>query len=198
MICSRVQWLHLGEKPSQFFCGIEKKNFLDKTIRKITLENGVIVTDQNQILDKVKEFYAKLFKNKDSVLSDTPLSEIVKDHQIKRLTKIQAQKLEGEITLSELAQALKTMKNNKTPGIDGFPSEFFKVFWCKLKFIIFRAFNLYYQKSILSVTLRQSIINCIPKGDKPRQFLKNWRPISLCAFYTSYYLLYLQIDLKAF
>ena len=41
---------------------------------------------------------------------------------------IQAQKLVGEITLSELAQALKTMKNNKTPGIDGFPSEFFKVF----------------------------------------------------------------------
>ena len=145
---------------------------MDKTIRKITLENGVIVTDQNQILDKVKEFYAKLFKNNDSVLSDTPLSEIVKDHQINRLTKIQAQKLEGEITLSELAQALKTMKNNKTPGIDGFPSEFFKVFWCKLKIIIFRAFNLCYQKGILSVTLRQSIINCIPKGDKPRQFLK--------------------------
>ena len=30
----------------------------------------------------------------------------------------------------------------------------------------------------------QSIINCIPKGDKPRQFLKNWRPISLlCVLY---------------
>ena len=152
---------------------------MDNTIRKITLENGDIVTDQNQILDKVKEFYAKLFKNKDSVLSDIPLSKIVKDHQINRLTKIQAEKLEGEITLSELTEALKTIKNNKTPGIDGFPSEFFNVFWCKLKFIIFKTFNLYYQKGILSVTLGQSIINCIPKGDKPRQFLKNWRPISL-------------------
>ena len=184
IIRSRVQWLHLGEKPSKFFCGLEKIFFLEKTIRKITLENGDIVTDQNQILDKVKEFYAKLFKSKDSVLSDTPLSEIVKDHQIDKLTKIQAQKSEGEKTLSELAQALKTMKNNKTPGIDGFPSEFLKVYWCKLKFIIFRTFNLLYQKGILSVTLCQSIINCIPKGDKPRQFLKNWRPISLlCVLY---------------
>ena len=60
MIHFRVQWLHLGEKPSQFFCGLEKKNFLDKTIRKITLENGVIVTDQNQILDKVKEFLCQI------------------------------------------------------------------------------------------------------------------------------------------
>lgn len=23
------------------------------------------------------------------------------------------------------------------------------------------------------------MINCIPKGDKPKQYLKNWRPISL-------------------
>ena len=64
------------------------------------------------------------------------------------------------------------MKNNKTPGMDGFPAEFFKVFWNKLKNLILRAFNLYYQKGKLSVTLRQSVISCIPKGDKPRQYLK--------------------------
>ena len=32
--------------------------------------------------------------------------------------------------------------------------------------------------------MRQSIINYIPKGDKPRQFLKTWCPISLlCVLY---------------
>ena len=37
---------------------------------------------------------------------------------------------------------------------------------------------------MLSTTLRQSVINCIPKGDKPRHYLKNWRPISLlCVLY---------------
>ena len=29
------------------------------------------------------------------------------------------------------------------------------------------------------MTLRQCIISCLPKGDKPREHLKNWRPISL-------------------
>ena len=58
------------------------------------------------------------------------------------------------------------------------------MFWCKLKSLILKAFNLSYQKKTLSVTLGQSIINCIPKGDKPRHFLKNWRPISLlCVLY---------------
>ena len=31
----------------------------------------------------------------------------------------------------------------------------------------------------MSISLRQCIISCLPKGDKPRQFLKNWRPILL-------------------
>ena len=31
----------------------------------------------------------------------------------------------------------------------------------------------------MSVSLRQCIITCLPKGNKPRQNLKNWRPISL-------------------
>lgn len=31
----------------------------------------------------------------------------------------------------------------------------------------------------MSITQRQGIITCIPKGDKPRQYLKNWRPITL-------------------
>ena len=71
------------------------------------------------------------------------------------------------------------MKNNKTPGIDGFPAEFLKMFWCKLKSLITRALNHCYRKGELSVRLRHAIINCIPKGNKTRIFLKNWRPISL-------------------
>ena len=157
---------------------------MHKTVQKICLDNGEVVTDQKNILHNIKEYYATLFKNKDSELSNINFSEIIESHHLKRLTQLQAQSLEGLVTLSELGIALKGMKNNKTPGIDGFPSEFFKVFWCKLKFLILRAFNLSYNKGLLSVTLRQSIINCIPKGDKPRQYLKNWRPISLlCVLY---------------
>ena len=36
-----------------------------------------------------------------------------------------------------------------------------------------------YKLGILSVTQREGLITCLPKGDKPRQFLKNWRPITL-------------------
>ena len=36
-----------------------------------------------------------------------------------------------------------------------------------------------YKTDSLSVTQKQGIITCIPKPNKSRHFLKNWRPISL-------------------
>ena len=71
------------------------------------------------------------------------------------------------------------MKNSESPGIDGFPAEFYKVFWSKLKAIILQAHNSGYEIGEISDALKQCIISCIPKGNKPRNLLKNWRPISL-------------------
>ena len=146
---------------------------------KICLENGETITNQTDILNQVKDYYGNLFKSQDSILEDVKFDEILNQDFVKKLTGNQAQQLEGPLVLSELSNTLKNMKNNKTPGIDGFPAEFFKVFWGQLKFMILRVANFYFHKGKFSVTMRQSIINCIPKGDKSRQFLKNWRPIFL-------------------
>ena len=71
------------------------------------------------------------------------------------------------------------MKNGKTPGIHGFPAEFFKVFWSKLKYFIQNAINFSSKHGELSLTLRQCIISCLPKGNKDHAILKDWCPISL-------------------
>ena len=42
-----------------------------------------------------------------------------------------------------------------------------------------RAINDGFDKGEMSPTQKEGIIICIPKGDKPREYLKNWRPISL-------------------
>ena len=88
------------------------------------------------------------------------------------------------MSTEELSLVLKKMKHNKTLGIDGFTSEFFKVFWARLKYFVLNAINECYNKGVLSTTLRQSLIICLPKGNKDRRLLKNWRPISLlCVVY---------------
>ena len=83
-----------------------------------------------------------------------------------------------------MSLVLKKSKNNKSPGIDGISAEFLKVFWGKLKILVTNAINACYLKGELSETLPKSIIICLPKENKDRKFIKNWRPISLlCVIY---------------
>ena len=179
IVRSRVQWLQHGEKPSKLFCSLENKHFTEKTARSIKKENGSILTYQSPILDEIKTFYQTLFDSRDCDLQNVNLKEYLANYNINKLTEIQSKLLEGKLTVHELGQALKNMKNGKTPGIDGFPAEFLKVFWSKLKFIIQRAINSSYDNNELPLTSRQCIISCLPKGNKDRTVLKNWQPISL-------------------
>ena len=57
--------------------------------------------------------------------------------------------------------------------------QFFEFFYSDLKVFIKNAINEGYSDGKLSITQRQGLITCIPKWDKPKQFLKNWRPITL-------------------
>ena len=68
---------------------------------------------------------------------------------------------------------------NKTPGSDGLPAEFYKVFWNDIADFFLKSINQAYHAGQLSVTQRRGIIKLIPKKDVEPYFIKNWRPISL-------------------
>ena len=138
-IRSRVQWLHEGERPTKYFCSLEHQNFITKTIKKVKTKDGTIITDQKVILAEVKSFYSQLFQNQDNKINEVDLKDLLKGIESRKLTGLQAKALEGELKLEELTKTLKNMQNNKTPGIDGFPAEFFKVFWTKLGKWVLRA-----------------------------------------------------------
>ena len=71
------------------------------------------------------------------------------------------------------------MKNEKSPGNSGFTVEFYKIFWADIGYFLIRSLNKGFEKGQLSITQKQGVITCIPKGDKDKLLLKNWRPISL-------------------
>ena len=76
MVRAHLQWLDQGEKPTSFFCKLETKNYVDKTIKRIQTPDGSIITEQSKILQKVQEFYSKLFDNKDNSLKSMATSKI--------------------------------------------------------------------------------------------------------------------------
>ena len=177
MLRSRCRYEDLGEKPSGYFLNLENRNFMDKVITKLVDTNGEEYNNSTDILNLQKKYYHDLYKDEINI-DDVPINDLIGENSCK-LNNEESNSLEGEVTYEELANALKNMKNSKSPGMDGFTAEFFKFFWVDLGKFILRSVNFAYKNDSLSVTQNQGIITCIPKPNKPRQFLKNWRPISL-------------------
>ena len=100
-------------------------------------------------------------------------------YQIPKLGDAENSLLEGPITYEELLFCLKKSANNTSPGFDGFTYEFFKFFWKDLGHFLVRAINVCFNQGKLTESLRRGVITCLPKGNKDKQYLKNWRPISL-------------------
>ena len=177
MLRSRVRYEELGEKPTKYFFNLENRQFTNKVMNKIIDENGDEYTKTKDVLNCQKRFYENLY-NDINKIDDTHISNVLGENETK-LSDQEAENLEGEITLTELAQALKNMKNDKSPGLDGFTAEFFKFFWIDIGVFVLRSLNMGYRTGNLSVTQKQGVITCLPKPNKNRHFLKNWRPISL-------------------
>jgi len=173
---ARAQFYEEGEKPSQFFLNLEKKNFLNKLISRLVVEDTVI-EEPSDILKAQKEYYQNLYSCK--ITEENIDSKFfLQEDNIRNLTAGQRDSCEGKITDIEVRNVIKGMKNGKTPGTDGFPVEFFKVFWLDIKEYLLDSLNSSIDKGEMSITQKQGIITCIPKSGN-REHMKNWRPITL-------------------
>ena len=64
------------------------------------------------------------------------------------------------------------MKNEKSPGLDGYTVDVFKFFWIDIGVFVLGSINYGYKTGLLSVTQKQCIITCLPKPNKCRYKLK--------------------------
>ena len=178
MVRSKAKWVDEGEKPTKYFCNLEKRNFTNKIIQRVEKDNGKVITTQHEILEEICKYYEYLYENK-TLLGNREWEKDELFENVPKLTLEENINLEGEITYQEATNTIKKMKNNTSPGSDGFTTEFYKFFWKDLGIFVIRALNCGFKKGELSSTQKQGIITCLPKPDKPKQFLKNWRPITL-------------------
>ena len=89
---------------------------------RLTLNNGEEIYEAKDIIKEVKMFYERFYSERQ--LEDCEISDLVEE--IPTLTVQEKTSLEEEITLDDASVALKNMKNNKSPGCDGFTVEFLK------------------------------------------------------------------------
>ena len=68
-----------------------------------------------------------MYKKNDNILN-LNLDDILQPYNVPKLDEPAAELLEGPIKDTEIIEVLKNMKNNKSPGSDGYTAEFFKNF----------------------------------------------------------------------
>ena len=121
---SKIIWAEQNEKNSAYFLNLEKRNYVNKHITQLNI-NGTIIKKPQEILEQEKIFYENLYKEKTSYNSSS-VDNLLQSLPIPTINEEQKQFCELKISPKECAEALKTFKNNKSPGIDGIPADFYK------------------------------------------------------------------------
>ena len=155
-----------------------------KYISNLTIEKNnreVSTTNQKEIELEIKKYYEKLYSNQDQNLSTESISDFIDKNQasFQKLSDKDKIDLNADVTIEELGEALRSSKNTSSPGTSGLTYSFYKCFWLDLKYLIFRSYKYSFQIGKLPETLSKGVITLLPKGNKPRNKLENWRPITL-------------------
>ena len=95
LLRSKANWHENGEKCSQYFCKLEKKKLIKKTITELIDDAGHHISDQSKILLQQHDFYKTLYSTTNLDCND----ESFFNHNIK-LTEEQKYLCEGNITFT--------------------------------------------------------------------------------------------------
>ena len=177
-IRSRAKWIDEGEKPTRYFCNLENRNFVSKRMTSLVNDQGIELTTPCGIKSEVNSFYQNLYKSREHLIQNVDLHERLND-TTPTLSDEQAYSLEGPISFEEASNTLKKMQNGKSPGSTGFTTEFFKIFWKDIGYFVVNSLNFGFLNGEFSTTQKEGVITCIPKPNKSKKYIKNWRPISL-------------------
>lgn len=180
MLRSRTKWLTQGERPTSYFLNMEKRNYNEKTISAIFNAEEVLLTRQEDILEFEKEHFqeqhsrlpeARIDLNVHPDPFSTPSASTVDDLDRAVLNDI--------LSLEELEKSARSMQTGKSPGCDGIPIEFYKLFWDLVGPLLLSCFTLATEKGILTADQRRAVVTLIPKKHRDKRYINNWRPISV-------------------
>ena len=176
---SRVKWVEDGERSTSYFLGLEKKRQSNNCITSLKDVNGLSQSADKDILTVASSFYSDLYTSCQT--SDHSINEYldsINKEKVNKLTEAEAELCEGLVSLHECTEALGNMKLNKSPGLDGLSTEFYKKFWFLLGPLLVEVFNESFNNGKLPESQRQCVMTLLFKKED-REEISNYRPISL-------------------
>merc|ERR1711954_420389 len=97
--------------------------------------------DQTTVHNHIFSFYNSLFSRKPCNDKFSDLQQFMDGIDLEKITQEEKTALERPITKTEIANFIKSMSNDKAPGITGITPAFYKVFWSKISDLVTEAIN---------------------------------------------------------
>lgn len=174
---TKQKYFELGDKPHKILARQLRKQEQDRTIHKIINNKGEILTNPKDINNQFLQFYKKLYATQN--IDYDCMKGFLDNCTFPNLEEEELAQLNSEITIEEIKKAIASTKNNKAPGPDGIPSEFYKKFSEILCPYLHKTFTQALVNKVLPPTLTEATITVIYKKGRNAEEVGSYRPISL-------------------
>jgi hypothetical protein len=141
-------------------------------IYKLENDQGVMIGDEH-IKSHITQYYKGLFGSREVSGISLEESQI---SDIPQVSQEENEILTREFTESEVREAMFQMEHNKAPGPEGFPVEFYQVFWEVIKDDLLALFSEFHREDLNLFSLNFGIISLIPKVPYATK-IQQYRPI---------------------
>ena len=167
-----------GEKIGRVLAHQLRQRTANQIIPAINEKQGLKTTDSLKINSCFQNFYQSLYT---SDLSTTPSAteDFLSSLRVPSMDPNIADTLEKDLSTLEIISAIRSMQSGKSPGPDGYPTDFFKEFSDQLPPLLLSVFEESLSLKTLPVIMRQAVILVIFKKGKNPLECNSFRPISL-------------------
>lgn len=175
---SNVRWGSKGDLNTSFFHKSVKANLARNVIHFLTDPDNRRVFDSQSMKDMVVRFYTYLQGRSNPVVVPYGIDHIQEIHPY-RFASSGTEELTKIPSADEIKSILFNLPKSKSPGPDGFSSEFFISSWELVGQDLINAVRHFFLTSEMPRQVNATVISPIPKVNGASS-LTDFRPVSLC------------------
>uniref|UniRef100_A0A8D2J4S8 Reverse transcriptase domain-containing protein n=1 Tax=Varanus komodoensis TaxID=61221 RepID=A0A8D2J4S8_VARKO len=177
MKLTKQNFFENANKPGRWLTHKVKKEKEKRLIVKLKDREGQLHSQSAQIKKILEDFFTKLYQKEE--ISIKKVKEYIQKEELPKRPEKYHKLLNQEVTIMEVVEAIKRQKNNKTPGLDGLPAEFYKSFKAVFATFLKDICNEALLNAKIPTTWTEANVILILKEDMDVAQIQNYQPISL-------------------